>query len=67
VDKKQGTMDGYHISNDEEKPSSSGFQTSHLWRVKFPEGTEKVLQVIPKPSQGRWAWLAWGTRREGGC
>ena len=57
VDKEVGTMDGYYINTDEERSSSSsstpsGFQTSHLWRVRFPRDSERVLQVIPKPPQG---------------
>ena len=51
-------MDGYYINTDEERSSSSsstpsGFQTSHLWRVRFPRDSERVLQVIPKPPQGK--------------
>ena len=46
VDKKMGTMDDYYINTEEERPSpnfassSTGFQTSHLWRVQFPTDSE---------------------------
>ena len=44
-------MDGYYINTDEERSSSSsftpsGFQTSHLWRVRFPRDWREFCKSI---------------------
>lgn len=50
ADKEEGTIDGYYVNN-EGSPSSgvTSFHTSQLWHLAFPNTTERLLHLIPKP------------------
>ena len=52
--KEEGRIDGYYVNN-EDTPSSElmSFPISQLWHISFPNATERLVSVIPKPMHGK--------------